>query len=227
MSLRLLAIMRQHDVPSVTMNVMGPNGPSEREITREEAERDSAGMQALVEACAKCPAAVIQGAPACSIRVDYPVDEVALTVVREAMEVNAAQFEGEHTAFVRSLVSAGDCDGTRMLNIVRTLQAEPIPVGQKPVSFDLDGRPLEITPYMLLEHMFFRSHLDVAETTALREWYRSFYIAVGNRIADGPGDQDANADALFGSSPSLQDLAALGALVKAAQQNGWAVQLDG
>ena len=227
-SLQMLQLMVQHNVPSLTLKMMGPDGPTEREVTRAEAEQANTAMGHLANACARCPAGVLSGVPGCNARITYPVDDVALGIMLEAMEINAAEFDGPTSWFILSLVQAGDCDGQRMEGVLRNLQKPPTRVGHTPVHFRVGGQPATVTPYMLLEHMFFRKFLDAQATKALREFFRCYYSAVGERILSGPhDDNDANAQALFGSSESLQELAAFGSLIKAAETNGWGMMLDG
>jgi hypothetical protein len=224
--LRMLDVMKKHDVPSVAFQLRGPNGMEERTVTRAQAEQAEARWAELGATCMQCPVGNRRTTPGCQARVDYPLDDVALSVVREALEVNAQDFAPPADRFVRSLLAAGNCDGQRMLHILANLQAAPSAIGRSPVRFVVDGRAVGITPYMALEHVFFRSYLDPVETLALREWYRAFYVAVGNRIAAGP-DPDTASKALFGSSYALQDLAGLGALVKQAEQHKLGLVLDG
>jgi len=227
-SLSMLQVMLQHNVPSLTVQTIGPNGPVERKVTRAEAEQANTAMGHLANACKQCPAGVLRGVPGCNARVDYPVDEVALGVLREALAINAAEFEGPTSRFVTTLVQSGVCDGRRMDAVVRNLRVEPSGVGHEPVLFNIGGRQTAVSPYMLLEHMFFRTFLDAQGTADLREFLRCYYSAIGERIVSGPhSDPNANAEALFGSSESLQALSALGTLIKAAEANRWSVMLDG
>lgn len=224
---QMLGVMRQHGVPSVTFQMRGPQGVTERTVSREEAEASAAQAQNLSATCARCPVGTERPSPGCLARVNYPIDENALHVLHEALEINAADFTPPRDAFIRSLVKAPEVNGERMARICADLQATPSPVGSSPVTFVIEGQTHAVTPHMVLEHLFFRRFLDQAETLAIREWFRSFYSAIGNRIMDGPGDQQANTKALFTSSPSLQDLAALGNLIKRAETHGLALMMDG
>ncbi|MFO0618036.1 MAG: hypothetical protein U0414_35925 [Polyangiaceae bacterium] len=223
---QMLRIMDEKRVPSVTYQLRTARGVEERTVQRAEAMRAAQALQELPATCAPCPVTNGRSAPGCSARVNYPVDDVALEVLREALEINANDLTPPADGFIRSLVRAGDCDGQRMGALLRSLNARPAPAGSTPVAFTLDGRVYGVTVYMALEHLFFRSFLRPGEALVVREWFRAFYTAIGERIGSH-ADPNAAAAALFGGSPSLQDLSALGDLFKRAEKHSLGVQLDG
>ncbi|WP_412735918.1 hypothetical protein [Krasilnikovia sp. MM14-A1259] len=222
---RMGGLMDQHGVPSLTFRVLGQQGVEDRTVHRAQTEQASVQMQHLWQLCLACPVSNRQAAPGCHARLDYPVDDLALTVLREALLENAAMFTPPADGFVRTLVRMG-WDGRRMEQLVRQLGAEPSPVGSAPVPFDLDGRTVNVTPYMVLEHLCFRDRLDPSETLVVGTWYGWFHTALGNRIAESP-DPNAAARELFGNSASLGGLAALGQLIRHANQHGLGLLLDG
>ncbi|MFO0552437.1 MAG: hypothetical protein U0271_28875 [Polyangiaceae bacterium] len=222
----MLRIMDEKRVPSVKYQLRTARGVEERTVHRAEAMRAAQALQELPATCAPCPVTNGRWAPGCSARVNYPVDDVALAVLREALEINASDLTPPADGFIRSLLEARDCNGERWLALLKGLNARPTPAGSTPVAFPLDGRVYNITVYMVLEHLFFRSFLRPDQALQVREWFRAYYTAIGERIGSQP-DPNAAAAALFGSSESLQDLSALGDLFKRAEKHGLGVLLDG
>jgi hypothetical protein len=223
---RMLSIMNQRGVPQVTFQLSTPRGVQERTVTRAEAEKAAANWEALGATCKRCPVSNGRATPGCQARVNYPIDDVALQIVREALEINAQSFEAPADGFVRSLVAAGNCSGQRIERVVRSVNAQPSAIGNAAVQFVVNEQEVNVTPYMALEHLFFRAYLNPAQVLEVREWYRAFYAAIGDRIAEEL-DPKAAAGQLFGSSQSLQDLNELGALVNRAEQEGLGLVLDG
>lgn len=223
---RMLQIMDAQGVPSVTYQLQTARGTQQRTVQRAEAMQAARALQELPATCAPCPVTNGRSAPGCSARVNYPVDGVALEVLREALVIHASHLAPPADGFIRSLVQARNCDGQRMLALLAGLNARPAPAGVAPVSFRLDARAFDITVYMVLEHLFFRSVLSPQEALHVREWFRSFYAAIGDRIGGQP-DPNAAAAALFGGSESLRELSALGDLFKRAEKHALGVLMDG
>lgn len=222
----VLRLMQQHGVPEVTFEMRQPDGVAKRTIKRAEAEEGARRRDSLASTCARCPASAPGQVPGCRARVDYPIDDVALEIVKDALEIDAGTPRPEAALLYRALAVPGN-DGRRMLAVLAQLGAKPSAIGTTPVRVLVDGGVTTATPYAVLELFFFAKHLDPAATKALREWYRGVYTAIGDRIADDPRGLDAASQALFGSSPSLQGLAALGSLVQHAEKLGLGLVMDG
>ncbi|BCJ48346.1 hypothetical protein GCM10010168_77280 [Actinoplanes ianthinogenes] len=226
---RVRSLMDQHGVPSVTLQVGGAQGVETRTIHRAEVEQAAGASQHLRQLCLTCPVSDQRGTPGCQARLNYPVDEPALTVMREALGEGSMLFDvdadPEIDRFVRTLARDG-WDGRRMEQLVRRLGEEPRAVGSEAVAFDLDDMTVWVTPYMVLEYLCFQTRFDPAEVRAASTWYRWFHIAVGNRIGSA-ADPHAAARDLFGGSASLRGLAALAQLNKRAEEHGLGLLLDG
>lgn len=222
----VLRVMQQHGVPEVTFEVRQPDGVARRTIRRAEAEEGVRRRDTLAGTCAVCPVSAPRQVPGCRVRIDYPFDDVALEVIREALELDAGTPRPGAALLYRSLLTPGN-DGRRMMAVLDQLGARPSPIGSVKVRVLVDATVATATPYAVLEAFCFAQYLDPVATRALREWYRAFYTAIGDRIADDPRGVDAASQALFGSSPSLAGLAALGQLVQRAEKQGLGLVMDG
>lgn len=225
-SARMLAVMKQHGVPEVTMKRMGPHGVQEDKVTLAQAEQGAARWGELAETCTRCPVSDMRGTPGCAARVDYPIDGVALGILADALALVATDPDSPGLPFLRSLRASGR-DGYGMERVVSGLPQAIVQQGHQRVPVVVDGERLSLSPYMVAEHMCFRSFLDASEALALRGFYRLFYSAVGERILAHPGGETAGQNELFSSSKSLVQLAQLGDLVKRAEQHGLGILMDG
>jgi hypothetical protein len=221
---QMAATMDQHGLPSLTLRHIIEGRTQELVVNRTDLEPDARAVRDLPLACAGCPVGVLTelngSTPGCRARIGYPIDDHAVEVIREALELNADQAEtDEDLALVRALVADRDCDGSRMYALIRRLEALPAPIGFAPVDFTLDGRTVPVSAYMLLEHLCFRRTLDRAGQAALLRWFSYFFQAVGERIAVGTD--------VFGRSPSLAGLNVLHKVVERAHQAGRGMTFDG
>jgi len=228
----IAALMDRHDLTSMPVRGRIDGRPVDRVVHRSDLQVDVLTLQDLPSACASCPAGVLTGingtTPGCRARISYPIDDYAVELVRDAMQRNAAQAEtDDDIALVRSLVSAGECDGQRMHALIRGLEADPSPTGHVPVDFTIAGRTVPVTAYMLLEHICFRTSLDRAGQAALLRWFRYLYQAIGDRMAAAGGSAEEMAVAVYGRSPSLIGLNALRKVVERAHAQGRGMTFDG
>ena len=223
---RMVAVMKQHGVPELAMQRPGPDGVREERITLAQAEQGAARWTELGETCMRCPVSDRRGTPGCAGRVDYPLDEVALEILIEALGASVYVEEAPGTPFLRSLLAAGR-DGSQMARLASQFPNGHLELGMERVAVLVDGEQHRVTAFAVAEHIFFRRYLDPAEVQALRGFYRLVYVAMGNRIAAHPDGEAAGQEALFSSSRSLGDLAVLGQLIRRSEEHGLGVVMDG
>lgn len=221
---RMLAVMKQHGVPEITMQRMGPHGAREEKVTLAQAQQGAARWDELAHTCTQCPVGDQRGTPGCAARVDYPLDAVALGILADALALIATDPDSPGLPFLRSLRASGR-DGRAMAQVVPGQPA--IEQGHQKVPVVVDGERLSLSAYMVAEHICFRPFLDASETLTLRGFFRLFYSAVGERIMAHPGGEAAGQQELFSSSKSLVQLAQLGNLVKRAEEHRLGILMDG